>query len=161
MHDVLLHSDVDFLSNILWQLNHWSNTGAEEENKPWADLLPEFLRDVWPRQKSVKIAAISSSLCNLAFSNPNRFPELVETILPLLTAIDGNHLMLPNLGNSKDTIIDLYPRETLSLLYTVLPAKVETWPWGIEKIIQRISEADASLNLDERLIELKRKWNSR
>ena len=60
--------------------------------------------------------------------------------------------MLPNLGNYKDTIIDLYPRETLSLLDTVLPAKVETWPWGIEEIIRRITEVDAILNLDERLI---------
>jgi hypothetical protein len=69
--------------------------------------------------------------------------------------------MLHNLCISKDNIVDLYPQQTLALLYAVLPDNVVVWPYGIEAILQRIGEADESLKLDERLLELNRKWNSR
>ena len=69
--------------------------------------------------------------------------------------------MLPHLKESKENIVDLYPSETLILLHAVLPDDVKEWPWHMEKYIQRISEADKNLNSDERLIEIKRKWNAR
>jgi hypothetical protein len=100
-------------------------------------------------------------LCDLAFSNVERFPEIAEIVLPLLTTIDRDHLMLPNLRKSKDNIVDLYPQQTLALLHAVLPDNVTAWPYGIEATLKRIGEADESLRLDERLLELNRKWNSR
>lgn len=50
---------------------------------------------------------------------------------------------------------------TLALLHAVLPDNVSAWPYGIDATIDRIGEADNELNSDERLIELKRKWDSR
>lgn len=82
-------------------------------------------------------------------------------ILPLLTPIDRDRMFLPNLRKFKDDIVDLYPRQTLALLYVVLPDNVEAWPYDIEKTLQRIGEADANLKLDERWLELNRKWNAR
>ena len=124
-------------------------------------MLPELLRDAWPRQKSAKTPVISARLCDLAFSQPERFPEIAEIVLPLLTTIDRDHLMLPNLRKSKDNIVDLYPRQSLALLHAVLPDNVAAWPHGIDATLQRIGEADGSLKLDERLLELNRKWNAR
>ena len=69
--------------------------------------------------------------------------------------------MIPSLRKSKDNIVDLYPNETLALLNAVLADEVTAWPYGIEETLDRIGEADSSLRSDERLIELKRKWNSR
>ena len=69
--------------------------------------------------------------------------------------------MLPNLRKSKDNIVDLYPHQALALLHAVLSDNVAAWPYDIEETLQRISEADSSLNSDERLLELKRKWNAR
>jgi len=69
--------------------------------------------------------------------------------------------MLHNLRKSKDDIVDLYPQQTLALLHAVLPDNVAAWPYGIEAILHQIGEADENLRLDERLIELNRKWNSR
>ena len=161
MHDVLLHTDDDFRSHILWQVERWSEIKENGTGEKWAVMLPEFLRNVWPRQKSVKTPTISARLCDLAFSNAERFTELAEIILPLLTTIDRDHLMLSNLRKSKDNIVDLYPYQILALLHAVLPDNVAAWPYDIEETLQRISEADISLNSDERLLELKRKWNAR
>lgn len=161
MHDVLLHTDDEFRSHILWQVERWSETKENAAGEKWSVVLPELLRDVWPRQKSAKTPKISARLCDLAFSNVERFPEIAEIVLPLLTTIDRDHLMLPNLRKSKDNIVDLYPQQTLALLHAVLPDNVTAWPYGIEATLHRIGEADESLRLDERLLELNRKWNSR
>lgn len=163
LRDVLVQADDEFRSRILWQAERWSS-GSETKDgteNEWASLLSELLRDVWPRQKSAKSPTISARLCDLAFSNKKRFPELAEIVLPLLTKIDRNHLMLPNLRQSKNNIVDLYPRQTLALLYAVLPDNVSAWPYGIEETLMRIAEADSALTTDERFLELKRKWDSR
>ncbi len=161
MQDVLLNTDDEFRSNILWQIKRWSETKKNGAAEKWSVMLLEFLRDVWPRQKSVKTPTISARLCDLAFSNAERFPEIAEIVLPFLTTIDRDHLMLPNLRKSKDNIVDLYPEQTLALLHAILPDNVAAWPYGIEATLRRIGKADESLKLDERLLELNRKWNSR
>lgn len=161
MHDLLLHADDRFRSHILWQVERLSAIKKNTAGRKRPIIIPEFLRDVWPRQKSAKTPEISTRLCNLAFSNIERFPEIAEIILPLLTTIDHDHLMLPNLNESKKNIVDLYPQQILALLHAVLPDNVTGWPYGINATLRRISEADESLKLDERLLELKRKWNSR
>ncbi|HID98675.1 MAG TPA: hypothetical protein EYP59_00055 [Thiotrichaceae bacterium] len=156
MRDVLLHTDDEFRSRILWQFSKEASTDEE-----WSARLLELLRDVWPRQKSVKTSTMSARLCDLVFSNTERFSVLAEIILPLLITIDRESIMLPDLRSSKDNIADLYPNQTLSILHAVLPDNVTDWPYGIEETLQRISEADSRLNSDKRLLELKRKWNAR
>jgi hypothetical protein len=122
---------------------------------------PEFLRDVWPRRKSAKTPTISARLCDLAFSSGKRFQEIAEIVLPLLTTINRDDLMIYKLNQPENNIVDLYPQLTLSLLYAVLPENVSDWPYGIETVLQRISDADEQIRLDGRLIELNRKWNYR
>ncbi|MDI1262207.1 MAG: SIR2 family protein [bacterium] len=160
MRNLLLSVNDDFRSRILWQLERWS-TDKDEEPSRWAELLPQFLQEVWPRQISAKSPTISARLCDLAFSNGTRFPVIAEIVLPLLTKIDRDHLMLPNLRKSKDNIVDLYPEQTLALLSAILPGSAATWPYGIEEIIQKIGEANDQLNRDERLMSLKRRWDAR
>lgn len=162
LRDVLVHTDDEFRSRMLWQVERWSSETGDKAESNWASLLPVLLKDVWPRQKSVKSPTISARLCDLAFSNDDQFPILAEIVLPLLTKIGhGHHMMLPNLRQSKDNIVDLYPRHTLSLLYAVLPDDVTAWPYGIEDTLMRIGEAESKLNTDKRYIELKRIWDSR
>lgn len=159
MRDLLLKTDDNFRSRILWQLERWSSD--KDDNGRWAKQLPEFLQDVWPRHISAKSATISARLCDLAFSDASRFVKVAEAVLPLLTKIDHGHLMLPNLRKSKDNIVDLYPEQTLALLDAILPDNAAIWPYDIEETIKRIGDADSRLNLDERLISLKRRWDAR
>jgi len=120
-----------------------------------------LLRDVWPLEISVKTSTMSARLCDLAFSSGEHFLSIAELVLPLLTRIDSEHISLPHLRVAEDNIVDLYPRQTLELLHAVLPDDVSAWPWDIQEILPKIGEADESLKVDPKLIELNRKWNSR
>jgi Transposase DDE domain len=112
MRDVLLEADDVFRSRILWQIERWLESEELSTAEKWSQMLPQLLRDVWPRQKSAKTPTISARLCELAFSNVKLFPQIADFVLPMLANIDREHLMLPNLRESKDNIADLYPHKT-------------------------------------------------
>ena len=158
MRDALIHADEEFHSRVLWQIWRWLDGG---EASGWKEKLPDFLSEVWPRQKNVKSPKVSSRLCDIAFTDADSFPKIVDLILPLVTPADQEHLSLPQLRRSKDTVVDEYPEKTLALLSAILPEQVYLWPYDIEDVLKRIEDADSSLMKDSRLIELKRRWNAR
>ena len=72
---ILVQTDDKFRSHVLWRLETWVRNVNEETENKWTSLLPEFLRDVWPRQKKANSPAISVSLCQLVLSNEELFPK--------------------------------------------------------------------------------------
>ncbi len=160
MRRLLLTVDDEFRSRVLWQARRWSDQKDEDSHKRWEGQLSELLH-IWPRQMSAKSSNTSARLCELAFSSGDHFPSIAALVLPLLSTIERDHLMLPELRRSGDNIVERYPEQALALLYAVLPYNALAWPYGIEALIRRISEVDSSLNTDERLISLKRRWDAR
>lgn len=154
-------SDEDFRYNILGQLEKWIKANDDSTNEQWSEKVFEFLGEVWPRQKSIKTPACSSWLCNLAFSNEKLFPEISEIIIPLLTTVDCNLLILPSHLDSEDKVTGKYPYQMLAILDKALPDDVRVWPDGVEAILKDLKAADSSIKVDERFIELQRKWNAR
>jgi len=161
MREVILTTDDELRSRILWQLQKWSQEGKGESDLDWSSLLPEFLGRVWPRHKSVKSPAISARLCDLVLASNDSFPELVQIVLPLVTVIDRDLLWLPDMKQTENNVASRYPEETLALLHKVLPGNANSWPYGTGPILERIGNASDALKRDERLTELKRRWNSR
>ncbi|MFJ5444019.1 SIR2 family protein [Pectobacterium sp. CHL-2024] len=160
MRSLLLTVDDEFRARVLWQAQRWSNDQSENSDKRWEGLLSELLQ-IWPRQLSARSPNTSARLCELAFSSSDQFPTLAALVLPLLSKIERDHLMLPELRRSEGNIIDQYPEQALALLYAVLPDNALAWPYRMEGILQKIGESDSSLNSDERLISLKRRWDAR
>ena len=154
---VLVQTDDEFRSHVLWQIGKQSRNAKESTKNEWKSLLPEFLRDVWPYQRKAESSAMSVSLCDLVFSNEELFPELVEIILTRLTKIDVHD----SRWSKAEKFGKKYPCQTLDLLYAVLPDNVLGWPYDIEDIFTSISENEPSLKTDEKLLELKRRWDSR
>lgn len=157
LRSMLLGSTDDLRSHILWQATRW--TIDDQEN--WSPLLVELLGNVWPRENKVLSEATSVRLVEAAFSSETRFKELAEIVLPLITKFNSGYLHLPNFAKSSKEIVASHPRETLALLHAILPENVLDWPFEIEDTIRQIRQVDRTLNTDERLIELKRKWDSR
>jgi hypothetical protein len=161
MRALLLNVEDEFRTRILWQIERWSTEKDDDASRErWAAQLPEFLR-IWPRQISAKSPNSSARLCELAFSSGDRFPVIAELVLPLLSQIDRDHLSLPGLRRSGNSVVDRHPSQALALLHAVLPDNALAWPHGIDAVLQRIGAADPSLNTDERLIALKRRWDAR
>lgn len=175
MRDFLVYSAEEYRTSLIWTLKRWMASPAPEDSEghsendedgrtDWRDLASELLRDVWPRQISVKTPKTSSQLFDLAFSDSENFVELADSVLPLLSPVDEGHLIMFHLrksegGNSE--MLEAHPEKTLALVYAVLSDKVARWPHGIGEIIQKIEEADPTLQSDARLLELKRKWDAR
>ena len=154
---VLVQTDDEFRSHVLSQIGEQSRNAEEGTKNKWTSLLPEFLRDVWPYQRKAESSAMSVSLCDLVFSSEELFPELVEIILTRLTKIDAHDWR----WSETEEFGKKYPRQTLDLLYAVLPDNVLGWPYDIEDIFTSISENEPSLKTDEKFLELKRRWDSR
>lgn len=161
MRDLLLHADDDCRCRMLWQMERWSGDNEPVVRERWLQLSIELLGEVWPRQKSVKTPITSTNLCNLAFANVERSPEIIDIVLPLLGTIDRGNLIISRLRDANWKIVALYPKQILTLLYTVLPENGQTWPYGVEEVLRKLLEADSGLSLDERLLELNRKWDAR
>lgn len=160
MRTLLVNADDAFRSRVLWQAQRWSDEVNEKSHERWTDELPALLR-IWPRQIAAKSPTISARLCELAFASGDDFPKIVDLVLPLLTKIERDHIVLPELRRSGSGIIDRYPERALALLHAALPDSAASWPYGIEGTLLRIGEVEPSLHSDERLIELKRKWDAR
>ena len=163
---VLLNGGDRFRSRILWLAKLWS-TGEGGDDERWTAMLSELLSDVWPVQKAAKSASSSAGLVTLAFSNEDRFLQVSEAILPHLIKIDRDRVTWPAFYQSNDTnstigkIVDRFPAPTLSVLFAVLPDNAAAWPYEMDATLDRIGNAEPALKQDYRLIELKRKWNSR
>lgn len=160
IHGLLIDVDDAFRSRILWQIEQWAEGDKPDSDRKWADRVPQLLK-IWPRQLSARSPNTSARLCELAFSSEERFPEIVDLILPIITKIERDHLMLPELRRSGPNIVDRYPEKALALLHAVLPDSAAAWPYAIEGTIERIGKADKALLTDDRLIALQRRWDAR
>jgi len=161
MRSLLLSVSDEFRSRILWHAEQWSEESDENGGRDWREILPEFIREVWPRQSAARSSTTSARLFDIAFCSEEKFPEISELILPLLGRVDGDRLFLPELRKPESRIVDLYPEQALALLCAVLPGDAARWPYGIEKLLKQLEDAKADLGRDERLISLKRRWNAR
>lgn len=161
LRDLLINSDDEFRSHVLWLAERWWSDADEGEKVNAISNLIELLHDVWPRQIAAKSSIISARLCDLVFSSEQHFQQLAKVVLPLLSKADGEHFSLPHLRRAESNVVDRYPEQTLAILYAALPENTSAWPYGIEGTLLRISESDKQLTTDGRLIELRRKWESR
>lgn len=156
MRDMLLKGGDTFRAQALWYLERWIE-GTDERSGAWAGLLPDLLKDVWPRHKSAKSPKTSARLCDLAFSNAQVFPRIADIVTELVASVSDQHLMLANLQEEDSAIVKAYPKQVLALLSAILPTEVSKWPYGMEGILDRLQQADTFLLKDDRLIELKRR----
>jgi len=157
---VLFDAGDRFRSRVLWQLERWSKEGGES-GEFWKPLRERFLRQVWPIQKAARTPHNSARLIELAFSDEDSFIAISDAILPLISKIERDHIILPSIRRVEGNIVDKHPKRVLEILYLALPENANNWPYEIDATIERIVVADPSLRVDPRWVELNRRWNSR
>lgn len=150
MREVLIQGTDELRSQVLWYLWRW----CLEPDSKWPDKLLPFLRAVWPKQLAVKTPLTIGRLIDLALGMPSRFPEIVEVILPRLAG--GNVTARMALLDVEAGIAAQHPKPLLDLLWTVLPVDTDAWPYEIGKVLDALSEQDATRD-DSRLLELMRR----
>lgn len=160
LRSLLVATDDEFRSQVLWLARKWSNAKDQGKNKHWQKQLHDLL-DIWPRQLSARSPSISARLCEIAFASGKHFSTISKKVLPILGRVERFNLILPDIRSNVDTVFDKYPQQALAILYSALPTNALAWPYGIDEALQRIEQADSSLRTDERLISLKQQWDSR
>ena len=85
------------------------------------------------------------------------FPRISNIVTELVQSVSDQHLILADLQEEDSAIIKAHPKQVLDLLSAILPAELSKWPYGMEGILDRLQQADASLLRDDRLIGLKRR----
>ncbi len=160
LRQLLLDAGDGFRARTLWILER-RGEGEGDDGEHWKALQERFLRNVWPVQKAARTPQNSARLIELAFSNEDTFMAISEAILPLLSPIERDHIMLPSIRRGEGNIVDKHPGRVLEILYLALPENANSWPYEIDATIERIAVADPSLRADPRWVELNRRWNSR
>ncbi len=157
--EFLVKCDDENRTHVLWQIWAWSR--KDGGNKEWKDQSIKLLTDVWPKQIAVKSPATTMRLCELAFSSKDMFEKIAQLVLPHLVKLNSRSMSLPIRRGKKNQIIQSNPELVLAIIFKILPDEIRAWPYQIDEIFDAIEEADRNLKYDERMIEIKRKWNSR
>ena len=144
----LIRGGAEFRQNVLWTIKKWS---AEDE---WSTMVPEFLRDVWPKQKSIRTKEVSGRLVDLALSQKSRFSEVAKLVAGLVSKVDDQRVFIPELRKSEETVAAQYPDETLDLLYAVLAENARLWPYGAREAIEVIGQVKPALTSHPKFIAL-------
>lgn len=155
---VIVEADDEFRTSLLFDLERFSH------DEDWKPNRLAFFNEVWPRHKRVNSPPVSARLAELICDSGDDFPEVLQAALPYLTPIDGERgalLPLHHTGDGSQILSERFPREALLLLWTILPENASSWPYGTGEAIQAIIKSDKSLLTDDRLIELRRRWNTR
>jgi len=155
LREVLIHADDELRTQILWYLQRWSN----EPGSKWGDRILPFLQRVWPRQRSVRTPQTSGRLVEMALAIPDRFVEIVNSILPLLEAVAGQSVRMGDFID-EEGIASQHPQELLDLLWKVLPEDAWLWPYETRRTLDALKEQDLVRD-DPRLAELSRREQNR
>ena len=148
LRSFLMQGGSEFRQNVLWTLDRWS----QEES--WSSMVPEFLRDVWPKQRTIRTKEISARLVDLALSQASHFQEVARLVTGLVSKVDDQRMSIPELRNAEETVAAQYPDETLDLLYAVLAENAHLWPHGTKEAIEVIGQVKPALTSDPKFIAL-------
>ena len=149
MRVILVECDNYFRNHILWTLAKWSNDSDES-----ADLIVEFLEEVWPKQKSVRTPKISAQLTEIALSQKSNFPRIISIVSKLVIRFGDDRILIRELYRDKNAIAGEFPEAMLELLYAILPLNKNHWPYGADQALKTIVLKKPALRNDPRYIEL-------
>lgn len=156
LREVLIHAEDELRTQMLWYLERWSN----DPGSRWAGLTEPFLKNVWPRQRAVRTARTSARLVDLALAKRDRFPEIVEMILPLIGPMAGGSGRIGPLIDVEDGIVSRHPLPLLNLLWKTLSEDPWLWPYDTRRMLDALSQK-AEVRDDPRLAELIRREHNR
>lgn len=152
LKSIILRNDNELRSQMLWLVERWSKDEEFDD-----DIALPFVREVWPKQKTVRTAQLSARLCELALSRTSDFPEFVDAVLPLISRVEDDRVFIPELRKEGTDSVDKHPEAMLKLLHGVLGENPLRWPYGADAVIRRIADQHPHLKRNQMLEDLLRR----
>ncbi len=115
--------------------------------KNWRDIIGLLHDAVWPRERRFRDCSISQHFGSLAVGAGDAFPEALEQLLPYLVPLT-RYGSIHDIEQSKAP--DKHPHETLKLLWILCGPKSNREFHEMPKVLNRLIEADPSIETDRR-----------
>lgn len=155
--NVILKSNDKFREKILLRIQKNLSTPPID----WLNIANLFFNKVWPTHKVVKNSTTTKYLCNLILSNKNIFPNLLEAVIPHMTVIEDERVIIPYYITSDEDFICNYSKEIISLLSVILPGNGNSWSENIGNTIEYLGEKNKNLRSDPKYLSLRNRWDMR
>lgn len=149
MTEFIKKSSQRLRQQILWCLTRWS-----KDESSWAGKVPDFLKNVWPKQKEFRNQEISSVLCELAFAQETHFEIVARLVSKLITKVSSNTTFIWALSVEEEHFSLKHPNALLDLLTAALSGSSSLWPYGVDGLIRKLGEKTPAVRSDPRFIAL-------
>lgn len=151
--EALIDANDDVRRGVL----HYLKDRQERRPEQWHNLALSFFQKVWPRQRALKTAPLSKALLRFALSSGELFPNIVSLLESRLVPLrDGGGWLFEFNAEGENSPAKRYPRESLELLWAVLPDDASQWWFEIDKILL-VLESSSDTRGDPRLSEIRRR----
>lgn len=151
LREAMVEGGAGFAVQVIWNLGRKQREGQLADHK-----IIEFLSEVWPLQKSLRVPETSRALSGFAFDTGALFPEVVKIIGRHLVPCENIELYTVHSAGAGG-IIETYPEALLDMLVRLLPDDVRGWPYYTRGILDKL-KIDPRTSSDERLAHLRRRF---
>lgn len=156
MREVLLKSTEKFRLETLWNLFSL----VQQKADTWDDNTINFIKNVWPRQISIKNHDVFFRLNNLLFLNTKIFLGISNDVIRLTKGYSKKDFNFQRINIEDNEIIEKHPEDVLNFLDEVLTEDIFRLPYGLDDILSKIVSANPTLKEDSRLSALQRRCNA-
>ena len=115
----------------------------------WRRSCGPFFDRCWPKERVLPEAGLTREFIALAVGAGNGFPKALDQLRPYILAFDRGFGTLHSLSSSDAP--EMFPRETLDLLWLVCGPSSRGEFYEIAEIIDRVIQACPTLEVDRRL----------
>lgn len=151
----LLNGGMEFQLTVLNLLSIWTR----KIELGWAELFPDFMKRVWPKQRIARTKDVSAMLVRIVLGMCKNIEEATQEVLPFIrpTKTDTPNLSIFSFSKFKDGVFLNHPNEIVDLLYAILTPDTSDWGYGIRERIQNMKFSNLKANRKRKLKKLKDK----
>jgi hypothetical protein len=135
----------------------WFLASAFDLAKDWKTFGRPFLRRAWPRETRFQTGAVSRQFAFLAERAGDHFPDVVNTVLPLIVPVDRLDVTIHGaIHGDERTLASRFPHAMLALLDALIPENPTTYPYELATALDQLSGGANELTTDPRFQRLRR-----
>jgi hypothetical protein len=133
-------------SHVLWTL-----TSIVRDHGEWRRFGKPFLQRAWPLERRFQTPTVAVQCAHLAEASGDDFPDVVQTILPLLVPSTDLDLVGYRASSVQEpSLASRFPEATLVLFNALVPTTLAYAPFGLAQNLESIASVSPSLREDPR-----------
>jgi hypothetical protein len=130
---------LSFLAGLIQEAGTWSTFGRD------------FVKRAWPRESRYQTADVSRQFAYLAEQSGEDFPDVVQTILPLIIPAEQLDLTVHRaVEHGEMSLARRFPESMLELLDHLIPDDPRPTPYDLAGVLNLIGDASPTLRGDRR-----------